>query len=115
MNNTAARARFNAMMGELTVYATKNGIRFIHDNFGYYRTTEMQKYLYEKNRSRADGIKSVSKHQLHLARDIYVIDKSNKIVFETEPYAVLGALWESIGGTWGGHFRGFKDIFHFEL
>lgn len=29
-------------------------------------------------------------------------------------YASAGALWESMGGVWGGNFSGFADIGHFE-
>ena len=29
-------------------------------------------------------------------------------------YAHVGALWESLGGVWGGHFAGFVDLPHLE-
>ena len=115
--NTAKRAQFNALFGELTIYATKKNIRFIHDRYGYYRTPETQRELYDLKRSSMDGVKRVSKHQVHLARDIYIINEKNQIVFDVEPYAVLGEFWEALGGKWGGNFQGSikADIFHFEL
>jgi hypothetical protein len=115
MTLTAKRAEFNRIFGLMSVYADCKGIRFIHDNYGYYRTPEQQRHLYDEGRSKCDGVKKLSKHQYHLARDIYIINDKDEINFDDAPYRVLGEFWESVGGRWGGNFAGFKDIFHYEL
>jgi len=117
MTNTLRRAEFNANFGKLTVFAIENNIKFIHGNDSCYRTPEQQRALYDAGKSNCDGTKILSKHQFHLARDIFIVNDKSEIVWETEPYALLGTYWETLGGKWGGHFQGtgFKDPFHFEL
>jgi hypothetical protein len=50
--------------------------------------------------------------------DLDLLDPATgQAVFSCEPYAILGALWEQMGGTWGGRFSGFGacgDAGHFE-
>ena len=115
MSNTLRRAQFNRLFGQLTVFAASNNIQFIHGVDSYYRTPEQQRKLYDEGKSKCDGTKIWSKHQSHLARDIFVINDKSEIVWADAPYATLGAYWETLGGVWGGHFGGFRDIFHFEL
>ena len=115
MTNTLLRAEFNKLFGLLSVYAELNGIKFIHDQYGYYRTAEQQRELFDARKSKCDGTIKRSKHQDHLARDLYVVNEQSQIVFADAPYETLGAYWETLGGRWGGHFAGFKDIFHFEI
>ena len=115
MTNTLLRAEFNTMFGKLTIFAIDNNIKFIHGVDSYYRTPAQQKALFDEGKSKCDGTKILSKHQSHLARDIFVINDKSEIVWADAPYATLGAYWETLGGVWGGHFGGFRDIFHFEL
>lgn len=115
MTNTLLRAQFNKLFGLLSVFADLNQIKFIHPNEGYYRTPEMQKALFDAGKSKCDGTKIRSQHQSHLARDLFVVNDKAEIVWADAPYAMLGAYWETLGGKWGGHFGGFRDIFHFEL
>lgn len=115
MTHTLRRAEFNRLFGLLSVYAEIQQIKFIHPNEGFYRTPEQQRTLFNSGRSRCDGTKIASKHQSHLARDLFVVNDKSEIVWADAPYATLGAYWEKLGGTWGGSFGGFKDIFHFEL
>jgi hypothetical protein len=117
MTKTAKRAEFNRLFGQLSVFAQLRGIRFIHDNYGYYRTPEQQHELYREGKSNCDGYAILSKHPSHLARDIYVINDRDEIEWNDGPYRILGEYWESLGGRWGGHFVGtsFRDPFHFEL
>ena len=115
MSNTQLRADFNDLFGLLSVYAKLQGIRFIHPNEGYYRTPEQQRALFDAGKSKCDGTDILSRHQSHLARDLFVINDRSEIVWDDAPYATLGAYWEKIGGKWGGSFSGFKDIFHFEI
>jgi hypothetical protein len=115
MTNTLLRAEFNRLFGLLSVYADINDIKFIHGNEGYYRTAEQQKALFDAGKSKCDGVKIISRHQSHLARDLYVINGKAQIVWDDSPYIILGAYWKKLGGTWGGYFEGFRDIFHFEI
>lgn len=115
MTHTLRRAEFNRLFGLLSVYAELQNIKFIHPNEGYYRTPEQQRKLFDEGKSKCDGTKILSKHQSHLARDVYVVNDKSEIVWADEPYETLGAYWEKLGGKWGGHFAGFRDVFHFEL
>jgi hypothetical protein len=116
-NNTIKRAEFNHKWGMLSTYALIKGIYFIHPLDGYSRTAEEQNALYNAGKSKRDGYTKVSMHQLDRARDIAIIDEKGRVVndYGDHPnYEVLGKFWESIGGTWGGRWEGFRDIFHFE-
>ena len=44
-----------------------------------------------------------SLHGLRLAQDLNLF-KDGKWLIKTEDHKPLGEFWESIGGTWGGHF-----------
>lgn len=115
MTNTLRRTEFNRLFGLLSVFADLHGIMFIHDQYGYYRTVEQQRELFDAGKSKCDGVIKRSKHQDHLARDLYVVNERSEIIWADAPYETLGLYWESLGGTWGGHFGGFKDIFHYEI
>ena len=47
---------------------------------------------------------SKSFHKLRLAIDLNLY-KEGKYLTKTEDHSVLGAYWESLGGTWGGRFQ----------
>lgn len=117
-NNTLKRARFNHKWGMLSVYAMIKDIYFIHPLDGYSRTPEEQFALFSAGKSKCDGYKKKSMHQLDRARDIAIIDDKGNVVnkYGDHPnYEVLGKFWEDIGGTWGGRWDDPWDIFHFEL
>jgi hypothetical protein len=86
------------------------------------RTCEEQRGLYRIGRSsggtpvtNADGC--LSWHVLGRAVDFDILDPTGQVVSSCEPYAELGALWEQMGGVWGGRFSGFGscgDAGHFE-
>jgi len=116
-NNTLKRAKFNHKWGLLSTYAAIKDIYFIHPRDGYSRTPEEQNALFNAGKSKCDGYKKVSMHQLDRARDIAIIDDKGNVVnnYGDHPnYAVLGKFWEDIGGTYGGFWKKFRDIFHFE-
>jgi len=116
-NNTLKRAQFNHKWGLLTVFAMIKEIQFIHPATGYSRTAEEQNALFQAGRSKCDGYEKISMHQLDRARDIVIVDEDGDPVndYGDHPnYAVLGKFWEDIGGRWGGNFKGFYDVFHFE-
>jgi hypothetical protein len=117
-NNTQKRARFNYFFGMLSVYAEIRGIRFIHGRDSYVRTAERQNELYKQGKSKADGYKVKSNHQFDRARDLYIIDEAGKITEQKEAYEILGKFWEGMNPgelRWGGSFKSFPELCHFEL
>ena len=89
-------------------------------HLGGYRTAEQQKELFEQGVTKADGYKNKSKHQSRLAIDVYAyID--GKASWEKEDLAMVAcAILQSasqLGYTlqWGGLWKNFMDMPHFEL
>lgn len=83
-----------------------------------YRTEEEQRQAYDNGVSKCDGLKKISKHQLHLAVDIvpYPTLYSDKNKF----YELAGcvktiAIQKGINIKWGGDWKNFKDLPHWEL
>jgi len=105
----------------LTFYAEAKGIRFNLTEF--HRTDERQAELYARGRTapgdivtNCDGITKLSKHQSWEAVDIVIVLEDGRHTLQHVPeYDILGKLWEQIGGTWGGRFTSFFDIYHFEI
>ena len=105
----------------LTFYAEAKGIRFNLTEF--HRTTERQAELYAQGRTapggvvtNCDGVIKLSKHQSWEAVDIVIVLEDGRRTLQHVPeYDILGKLWEQIGGTWGGRFTSFFDIYHFEI
>jgi len=113
MSNTAKRALFNYKFGMLSVYAGCIDIRFIVT--AYTRTAAEQSKLYKEGKSKLDGYKKKSYHQLDRARDIVIIDGNDMPIWEfTSNYTRLGEFWESLGGVWGGRWESLKDCYHFQ-
>jgi len=121
--NTLKRCDFNYKFGMLSVWASIKGIKFIV--FRYTCTVIEQNKLYQQGRTKpgkivtnCDGRKNISKHQRDQARDLVIIDDEGQPIWAHVPeYDMLGEIWESLGGKWGGNFKGvsFDDIYHFEL
>jgi hypothetical protein len=88
----------------------------------FHRTAEEQNKIYQSGRTtdgpiltNCDGYIKVSQHQLWRAMDLYLVDADTGfLAWDDEPYARLGEVWESFGGTWGGRFTS-KDSGHFEI
>jgi hypothetical protein len=57
------------------------------------------------------GHKENSNHYIRLAIDLNLF-KDGKYLDKTEDHRPLGEFWESLGGTWGGHFQ---DGNHYSL
>ena len=115
MSNTIERVKFNQKFAMLTLHAMVNGINFICTS--YSRTPAEQNALFKRGRSKCDGYENISYHQRDRARDIAIIDGNGLIVndYGDHPdYAVLGEVWEALGGRWGGNFESFRDVFHYE-
>ena len=66
----------------------------------------------------ANGVGIVnSKHCYSLAVDLDIVDPQGTgkgINYASVDYKTLGALWQSIGGNWGGDFTTRVDMRHFE-
>lgn len=89
--------------------------------FGGLRTAEDQLYLYNKGASKADGYKHKSYHQTGKAFDIYAyVDGKatwNAIYYPEIARHIQWVAKEKfdIELTWGGDFKSFVDMPHFQL
>ena len=84
------------------------------------RNTLVQRDLYEQGKSKCDGIVKKSAHQLGIALDIYLSDKSGKIIYDVdakgnEEFKKRVLYWHSV---WDKQFEGDRridwDAPHFE-
>jgi len=86
-----------------------------------FRSLEEQAFLYAKGRSIPGPIVTYGKpgfswHNYRRALDVVPIDSKGKPMW-TAPRPVwnqLGAIGERIGFAWGGRFKKFPDLGHFE-
>jgi len=89
--------------------------------FETYRTAKRQQKLFKKGHSKCDGIKKLSKHQLGKAVDFVYWDETlKKFRWDKEIeywYKILGLLvtHQVPDIIWGGNWKTFKDLPHFEL
>lgn len=112
------RWKFLWMVGALLVFAWMKGYKLLC--FTFYRSLADQLKEYDAKRSRT----KTGKHPFWLAIDLAIIDDLNgdlvidkdEIRWSNDPrYEILGVFWESIGGTWGGHWKDPHDQYHFEI
>lgn len=87
---------------------------------GGLRTAERQKELFDKKRSKADGYKNKSYHQTGKAFDIYAIVNGkpswDKIALTLIADHILKtANRMGVKLEWGGNWKSFKDLPHFQL
>ena len=117
-SNTIYRAEFVRKDSALGIYAWLRDIDYIDTS--YHRTAEEQNELFTAGYSQCDGYNKKSFHQLWRAKDIGILEEDGKVIYKDIPqatldkYEILGIFWESLGGRWGGNFKNFRDIFHFE-
>jgi len=87
---------------------------------GGVRTAERQKELFIDKKSKADGYVKLSQHQLKKALDVFAY-VNGKASWNTEHLAMVAASFlqaASILGyqlEWGGLWKNFKDMPHFQL
>ena len=113
MSNTQLRIDFEERWGLFVFKAFLiEDIEFICTSF--IRTAEEQNKLFKDGKSKCDGYIKISFHQKARARDLVIIKDGKATWKHTPEYDKLGEIWESMGGKWGGSFKGFKDIFHFQ-
>ena len=87
------------------------------------RTFEEQQKIYDQGRtevSKAKGEKIVTKakpgqsfHNYGLAIDVVPIVKG-KADWESKIWSKIGEIGKSVGFSWGGDWKSFKDLPHFE-
>lgn len=88
--------------------------------YGGKRTAEEQEYLYRKGSSKLDGYSKFSRHQSGSALDVYAY-VGGKASWEPDHLTHIAAAMlqaaseEGIRLSWGGFWRGFVDMPHFEL
>lgn len=97
--------RFTLMVSHLILYAYQQG----------YELTFGDAYRDPRVFGEAGEIKgygrSRSNHKIRLAIDFNLF-KDGKYLSATEDHRPLGEFWESIGGSWGGHYN---DGNHYSL
>lgn len=87
---------------------------------GGLRSAEDQYILFKKGASKCDGYKNKSKHQLGIAFDIYgyVDGKATwdeEILTAIAKHILTVADSMKVKLTWGGNWKSFKDMPHFQL
>jgi len=90
--------------------------------YGGLRTAAEQHQLFLDGKSRADGYKYKSKHQLGRALDFYAIDPETKravwhdsLLAQVACAFLQSAAKLKIPLEWGGLWKGFKDFPHVQL
>jgi len=88
---------------------------------GGLRTAEEQYILYKKGRSKADGFKKKSYHQSGKAFDIFAYvggkaswDKKHLEAIAEHIISIANGMFD-IDLEWGGNWRSFKDMPHFQI
>lgn len=78
-----------------------------------YRTIEQQRLYVQQGRSQTMN----SQHLNRLAIDLNFFDRATgELICDKKRLQPLGDYWESLSGfnQWGGNWKSFKDIPHFE-
>lgn len=83
------------------------------------RTREEQNALYDQGRTKSGNIVTMVKypyslHNWGVAFDIAVII-AGKAVWNEKYYKLVGPVGEFLGMEWGGHWKSFADLTHFQL
>ncbi len=83
------------------------------------RDTEYQNWLYSQGRTREGSIVTNAKggysnHNFGIAFDICKNVRGEEYS-DVSFFEQCGAIWEDMGGTWGGNFKSFVDRPHFEF
>ena len=87
---------------------------------GGLRTAEVQNKLYHGGKSQLDGYKDISRHQSGKALDVYAF-VNGKASWERGHLAMVACAMLQASShlgyklEWGGHWRNFVDMPHFEL
>ncbi len=87
---------------------------------GGLRTVKDQQHLFNQGASNCDGIKKLSRHQSGLALDVYAYVDGKASWKEEHLTMVATAILQSASMlghrvSWGGLWRSFQDMPHFQL
>ena len=103
------RVEFTQMLVKLVIYAKSEGLNVFIDYVK--RSAEDQYRLFKEGKSKCDGYKVLSRHQLGLAADIYIVNEDGQLDFNHNDYDKLHEYWEKMGGRKKIEW----DIVHFEV
>lgn len=79
------------------------------------RTRAEQAALYRAGRSQLSGDPgSESYHQKGRAWDVVLVRDGQAVWDDVPEYHQLGRIGEGLGLRWGGRWRSFQDVYHFE-
>jgi peptidoglycan L-alanyl-D-glutamate endopeptidase CwlK len=111
----------NPILIDICIEASKTSpIPFGIPRDGGLRTAERQNYLYKKHRSKCDGYVKKSYHQSGNAFDIYAIKDGvpswdKQLLTQLSNHILRVAEQMNVKLTWGGNFKSFKDMPHFQI
>lgn len=109
MSMVKEQAAFLLDVTALVHFATGQGFQVTGGEL--FRTAEQQKIYVNTGRSKTMN----SNHLRRLAIDLNFI-KDGKLCYDAKLLEPVGVYWESLNSKnrWGGHFKSFKDMPHFE-
>lgn len=104
------QAAFLLDVCKLVQFATAQG--FLVTGGELFRTPEQQAIHVKAGRSQTMD----SVHLRRMAIDLNFITQEGKLCYDREALEPIGDFWESLNtaNRWGGHFRSFVDVPHFE-
>jgi peptidoglycan L-alanyl-D-glutamate endopeptidase CwlK len=109
MSLVAEQQLFLLDVCRLVAFATKQG--FVVTGGELFRTPEQQEIYMKTGRSK-------TMNSLHLKRCAIDLNffKDGKLIYDVGVLAPVGAHWESLSkkNSWGGNWKSFKDVPHFE-
>lgn len=109
MSLVAEQAAFLLDACRLIEYATDLG--FVVTGGELYRTAEQQQIYVKTGRSQT----MASNHLKRLAIDLNFL-RNGKLVYDIEQLKPIGEFWQGLSpkNSWGGFWKSFKDMPHFE-
>lgn len=109
MSLVAEQAAFLLDACRLIEYATDLG--FVVTGGELYRTAEQQQIYVKTGRSQT----MASNHLKRLAIDLNFL-RNGKLVYDIEQLRPIGEFWQGLSpkNSWGGFWKSFKDMPHFE-
>lgn len=109
MSLVTEQAAFLLDACRLIEYATDLG--FVVTGGELYRTAEQQQIYVKTGRSQT----MASNHLKRLAIDLNFL-RNGKLVYDIEQLKPIGEFWQGLSpkNSWGGFWKSFKDMPHFE-
>lgn len=109
MGLVTEQAAFALDCCKLIQFATEQGFQVTLGEA--FRTAEQQQIYVKTGRSKT----MASNHLRRLALDLNFI-RNGELCYDSAALEPIGKFWESLDpkNRWGGHFKSFKDMPHFE-